>query len=342
MTNISPSLDRQAWTITISNENKLLAYFNFEWDAIIVILFQLQNILCMNRIKISRKSCPMHKCHMSHFVLPVFFSPSAQESRAGCAKASLFLFRESAFPLKPTLLSLHAAVYWSKQNDSQDGHTEVSCDWLRWYSTESKSPSKITILKCFVLCFAVCFFFFCLNMMHCTSTVQTPPPPSPPHLLRSRCGPLHPQVGSQGCVEQKGVENLFLSLQWERENETEREHKSIHHGSFHPSLCAQTQAAAMLIGKREERGGVGSTDQGSAAISLCIDQWPGAVSGSSPSSPLHLPWCPPPTHFSPYQSSRTCRQRCPPLALHCQRMMQQRHRRWPPPCTEGGGVTGAK
>lgn len=62
-----------------------------------------------------------------------------------------------------------------------------------------------------------------------------------------------------------------------------------------------------------------------------------------PLSPMPTPVPPPHTrHQPPSHSSRTCRQRWPPLALHCQRMMQQRHRRWPPPCTEGGGVTGAK
>lgn len=78
-------------------------------------------------------------------------------------------------------------------------------------------------------------------------------------------------MGSQGGEEQDGVENLFL-LHCETENETDREHKSIHHCSFHPSLHAQTRAAAMLIGEQEERGGAGSTDQGSVVISLCIDQ----------------------------------------------------------------------
>lgn len=279
----------------------------------------------------------MHECHMCHFCTSCFSQPFYTRALSWLRQSiavsiqRICVSPQTNTPLPPCCCLLVEAEWLT-------GWSRRGVMWLVemiLHREQIAIQDNNIVVFCFMFC---CLFFFCcccLNMMHCTSIVQTPPP-------SSRCGRPHPQVGSQGRVEQNEVESLFLSLQWERENETEREHKSIHHGSFHPSLCAQTQAAAMLNGKREERGGVGSTDQGSAAISLCIDQWPGAVSGSSPSSPLHLPWCPPPTHFSPYQSSRTCRQRCPPLALHCQRMMQQRHRRWPPPCTEGGGVTGAK
>lgn len=178
------------------------------------------------------------------------------------------------------------------------------------------------------------FFFFTLNLMHCSSTVQTP------YLQLSRCSPLSPQVGSQGCEEQHGVDNLFLSLQWERENKTERERKRERD---HPSIFPLTPPRPNLgllqsrfVSKRKEEGQAKLIkDQWWSVYVLMSDQeqWVG------PAPPLPYTY---PSPHPPFQSSRTCRQRWPPLALHCQRMMQQRHRRWPPPCTEGGGVTGAK
>lgn len=224
----------------------------------------------------------------------------------------------SAYPTIQLFSPSVLHVYWSKQNESQDGHIEVSRDWSRWHSTKGERLSKRTALS---------FFFLSLNTMLGSSTV-------PDAVLCT-----HRWEG-QGCKEHDEVENLFFVLTarektWDREKRS----PSICPRSFRqPPSCQKPGAAAKLIGEREERGGAGSTDQ---AIQLRFDQWSGAVGGSSPSSPLYLPQFPPP-YFSPYQSSRTCRQRWPPLALHCQRMMQQRHRRWPPPCTEGGGVTGAK
>lgn len=108
-------------------------------------------------------------------------------------------------------------------------------------------------------------------------------------------------------------------------------------------------AAAVLIGEQErERRGIlnrsgFSRDQSKYWSMIRSSEWVQPL--PSPSLPtLDNPPSPHPSFLSthPHQSSRTCRQRCPPLALHCQRMMQQRHRRCPPPCTEGGGVTGAK
>lgn len=58
-----------------------------------------------------------------------------------------------------------------------------------------------------------------------------------------------------------------------RQREKKSFHPSFHPRSFHPLLHAPDPgAAAMLIGEQEERGGAGSTDQGSVAISQCIDQ----------------------------------------------------------------------
>lgn len=268
----------------------------------------------------------MHKyvtCPVLYFL---FFSPlstlSTLENWAGCAKASVCISRRPAFPTAQLSSPSILRVYWSKQNESQDGHIEVSCDWLRWYSTESKLLSKMTISS---------FFFFCLNMMHCSSTIHSSTPSG---------------GGSQGCEEQDGVENLFLSLQWERENETEREKSP----SIRPSIRVLSTHSSTpptpgllqcwSVSKRREEGRVQLIRDQWRSVSVLIsdqEQWV----GPAPPLPYTSP-SPPPPHFNTYQSSRTCRQRCPPLALHCQRMMQQRHRRWPPPCTEGGGVTGAK
>lgn len=142
MTNIFPSLDRQAWTTTISIEKKqknnfLLAYSNFEWVAIIVILFPLQNILCTNRIKISTKNSQMHKCHMSHFVLPVFLNSSTQESWAGCAKASLFISRKSAFPT--IQLSPHSVLLFIGQSRMNCRMVTQRCHVIGWDDTPHRA-----------------------------------------------------------------------------------------------------------------------------------------------------------------------------------------------------------
>ena len=218
---------------------------------------------------------------MSRSVLSVFFFPlstlSTLENWADCAKASVCISRRPAFPTTQLSSPSMLRVYWSKQNESQDGHIEVSCDWLRWYSTESELLSKMTISS---------FFFFFFVWTRCIVVPQFIPP--------------RPQVGGvRGVRSRMEWRTCFLSLQWERENETEREkvlpiRPSIRVLSTHSSTPPNPGAAAMPIGEQEERGGAGSTDQGSVAISQCIDQWSGAVSGSSPSSPLHLPQSPPP------------------------------------------------
>lgn len=228
-------------------------------------------------------------------------------------------------------------VYWSKQNESQDGRVEVSCDQLRWYlSTESVQHENIFLS----------FFFF---KVWTWSTVVSPfHPPTPPAAVQMQSfTPAGGESEMWGRAEWNGEPVLVFTMR-KRARDRERKREKLRPSVFFPPPChtVTRMAAALLIGEQEEREGAGSTDQGSAAISQCFDQWSGAVSGSSPLSPLCLPQFPHPTpptrHQPPSHSSRTCRQRWPPLALHCQRMMQQRHRRWPPPCTEGGGVTGAK
>lgn len=181
------------------------------------------------------------------------------------------------------------------------------------------------------------------------STVVSPfHPPTPPAAVQMQSfTPAGGESEMWGRAEWNGEPVLVFTMR-KRARDRERKREKLRPSVFFPPPChtVTRMAAALLIGEQEEREGAGSTDQGSAAISQCFDQWSGAVSGSSPLSPLCLPQFPHPTpptrHQPPSHSSRTCRQRWPPLALHCQRMMQQRHRRWPPPCTEGGGVTGAK
>lgn len=70
------------------------------------------------------------------------------------------------------------------------------------------------------------------------------------------------------------MENLFVVFTVrKREGDRERKGPSIHPCSFHPTPPRlEPGAAAALIGEQEERGGAGSTDQGSVAIGLCIDQ----------------------------------------------------------------------
>ena len=162
---------------------------------------------------------------MSHvpFCTFCFFFPlstlSTLENWADCAKASVCISRRPAFPTTQLSSPSMLRVYWSKQNESQDGHIEVSCDWLRWYSTESELLSKMTISSF--------FFFFCLNTMHCSSTIHSSTPSG---------------GGSQGCEEQDGVENLFFVFtvrkrEWDRERKSPS-NPSFHPRSFHPLLHA--------------------------------------------------------------------------------------------------------
>lgn len=241
---------------------------------------------------------------MSHvpFGTSCFFNSSSQ---AGRDAALLFVLGKSAFSIIQ-LLS-YSMLPFIGQSRKRVGHTVESCVWLRWYSTDGVRDNDIV-------------FFVCLlehDAWYCSNT---------------RCSSPAVQVSWSG------VPLLVFTV---RMKEWHRQRAKVHLWLFpHPSSTSWPGLLQLWL--EEERGGAGSTDQGPVVISLCVNQRSGAVSGSSPSSPLHQPWCPPSTHFSPDQSSRTCKQRWPPLALHCQRMMQQRHRRWPPPWTEGGGVTGAK
>lgn len=258
----------------------------------------------------------MHRCH---FILAVFLNSSPT------SVLSWLCHSFTVYTHKPALLSLSPLLFIGQ---SRINHRIVAqrCHVIGWDDT----PQRTSCCPWWY-----CIFFFKFDWTQCIVFLWFRP------LLRISSSPdvvLYTHGWGWG---QNREENLFFfSLQWERENEIEREHKSIHYCSFHPSLHVQIWPATMLIGEQEERGGAGSADQGSVAISLCVDDQEQRV-GPAPPLPQTYP-CVLSYHFSPDQSSRTCRQRWPPLALHCQRMMQQRHRRWPPPWTEGGGVTGAK
>lgn len=120
-TSVSSSLNRQAWTITIStekrNQTKKKYWLSpiFEWVAINLFApSPLQNILCTNRIKMSTEVSQMHKyvtCSTLYFLF-CFFSPGLQ-SWASCARASLFVSRRTcgfypqcSAPLPPCCASI--------------------------------------------------------------------------------------------------------------------------------------------------------------------------------------------------------------------------------------------
>lgn len=141
-------------------KKKLLAFPNF-WVSCHKSFFSppLQNILCTNRIKISTEVSQMHKyatCSILH-ILFCFFSP--QHSGAELAAPNLHCSHPEDLWIPPTAQlpsSSVLCVYWSKHNESQDGHVEVSCDRLRWYST-GECPTSQYHYYFFKFC---CFVFF--------------------------------------------------------------------------------------------------------------------------------------------------------------------------------------
>lgn len=169
-------------------------------------------------------------------------------------------------------------VYWSKQNESQDGRVEVSCDQLRWYlSTESVQHENI--------------FFFFFKVWTWSTVVSPFHPPTPPAAVQMQSfTPAGGESEMWGRAEWNG-EPVLVFMMRKRERDRERKREKLRPSVFFPPPChtVTRRAAALLIGEQEEREGAGSTDQGSAAISQCFDQWSGAVSGSSPLSPLCLP-----------------------------------------------------
>lgn len=279
---------------------------------------------------------------MFHFVLPVLFFCFffLQHCKTEPAVPEL----HCSYPEESVAFTHSAALHFLRAV-----RLLVEAEWITGWSCRGVMWSAEMIplhRECPTWKYLSFFFFF---KVWTWSTVVSPfHPPTPPAAVQMQSfTPAGGESEMWGRAEWNGEPVLVFTMR-KRARDRERKREKLRPSVFFPPPChtVTRMAAALLIGEQEEREGAGSTDQGSAAISQCFDQWSGAVSGSSPLSPLCLPQFPHPTpptrHQPPSHSSRTCRQRWPPLALHCQRMMQQRHRRWPPPCTEGGGVTGAK
>lgn len=279
---------------------------------------------------------------MFHFVLPVLFFCFffLQHCKTEPAVPEL----HCSYPEESVAFTHSAALHFLRAV-----RLLVEAEWITGWSCRGVMWSAEMIplhRECPTWKYLSFFLFF---KVWTWSTVVSPfHPPTPPAAVQMQSfTPAGGESEMWGRAEWNGEPVLVFTMR-KRARDRERKREKLRPSVFFPPPChtVTRMAAALLIGEQEEREGAGSTDQGSAAISQCFDQWSGAVSGSSPLSPLCLPQFPHPTpptrHQPPSHSSRTCRQRWPPLALHCQRMMQQRHRRWPPPCTEGGGVTGAK
>lgn len=279
---------------------------------------------------------------MFHFVLPVLFCCFffLQHCKTEPAVPEL----HCSYPEESVAFTHSAALHFLRAV-----RLLVEAEWITGWSCRGVMWSAEMIplhRECPTWKYLSFLFFF---KVWTWSTVVSPfHPPTPPAAVQMQSfTPAGGESEMWGRAEWNGEPVLVFTMR-KRARDRERKREKLRPSVFFPPPChtVTRMAAALLIGEQEEREGAGSTDQGSAAISQCFDQWSGAVSGSSPLSPLCLPQFPHPTpptrHQPPSHSSRTCRQRWPPLALHCQRMMQQRHRRWPPPCTEGGGVTGAK
>lgn len=274
-TNVSLSLDKQAWTITLSTENKTKQSFvglpQFWVQCCKCNSFPLQNIFCTNRISKSQRFSIAQICQMSHSSVPVFF-PTLPCRRAE-QKVSLFVCRGSAFPTTQHSSSSMLRAYWSKQNESQDGHIEVSCDCLRWYSTKSDWLSRRTTSSffCWTWCFTVPLF----------------------RLQLSRCSPLCRVRGIQSKMKWS---ICFVLTVREKIRQKERVYPSVHVPSPN-TLYAKTWGCckADLWARGERRGGF---NWSGISMSLYFDQRSGVVSGSSPSSPLYLPQTLP----TPFQS----------------------------------------
>lgn len=188
-------------------------------------------------------------------------------------------------------------------------------------------------------------------MKRCSFAVQTRPAPplTPPKLQLSKMQSFTLTGGEWGMWGSGAAWRTGSCLHGEkaRTRQREREREKVHPFVFFPPTPPLRNPGGLMHchwwARGERRGGLYwsgiSGDQSVFWSVIRSSEWV-----QPPLSPLPTPVALPSAlrHQPPYQSSRTCRQRWPPLALHCQRMMQQRHRRWPPPCTEGGGVTGAK
>lgn len=208
--------------MTITTEKKT----DFCWPALLD--WVATQIFCHGETAAIPEHFQMQRGRTSHLVLPVFLNSSLH---AGHSEALLFVLEKSAFSI--IQLFSCSTLPFIGQSRKEVGHTEESCVWLRWYSTDSVRDNNVV------------FLFICSTMMHWT--VQTPPPLPPAHLQLSRC---------------HGVECPCMSLQWERKNDTDREQKSIRYcfpiHPPHPDLgCCNSDW------RRKEEG----------QVQLIRDQW---------------------------------------------------------------------
>lgn len=195
----------------------------------------------------------------------LFLGSSKPQSWAGCAKASLFISRRSAFHPHPSSALPPRCVFIGQ---SRMNHRMLTYSrgvmWLvemiihrEWTAVQDDS---------------IIFFFFHLVWTWCIVV---------PLFRPSACSCPDTVLYAHGW----GVRGVRSRMEWrtcfslysenesmrqrEKEREKEKDSPSIHVLSSNPS-SPQPGAAAKLIGEHEEREGAGSTDQGSVAISLCI------------------------------------------------------------------------
>lgn len=216
----------------------------------------------------------MHKCHMSCFLFLYFLF---QDLNTTVPRPAVPKPQFPGSPLPP-----RCCLIGGSKTTHRMVHTEASCDWLRWYSTESDLLSKITMSQ-------VGFFLFVCLLVWTWCILVPLLRPLPLQLCNS--SPPHPWVSCWGwggeTSKNGGPVFFFFAL-------TARKRTHL------PLLFPSIRPAAVMSISEPERGGAGPTDQGSAVIGLCIDRWSGAASGSSPSSPhTPTPRDPIPTHFWP-------------------------------------------
>lgn len=160
MTVTNSSLGRQAWTIITGGKKKILRT-PFLSVFTLLLFFSLQNVSCTLR----NKKPQMHKCHMSCFLFLYFLFQDLNTTVPRLAAP------KPQFPGSP--LPPRCCLIGGSRTTHRMVHTEASCDWLRWYSTESDLLSKITISQVGFFC-----LFVGLNVMHFSSSTQTPPSPA--------------------------------------------------------------------------------------------------------------------------------------------------------------------
>lgn len=225
---------------------------------------------------------------MSHSVFLVFFlNSSTQQNWAGGAKASLFISRRSAFPTTQLSAPSMLRAYWSKQNESQDGHIR-GVMWL----VEMILHRERTVVQDDNIIF---FSFFFLVWTWCIVVpLFRPPPPSPAVQTQSSL----PTGGESGVWGAEWRTCFCLYIEKERRRQSEK--KSIHPCSFHPPLHVQTRGCcnADWWARGERRDGFNwsgiSGDQSMYWSVIRSSEWVQPLL-----SPRATPVPPPPTQFQP-------------------------------------------